>query len=56
MNLKDPDKQNGARKGFGVGLKLFNHCMKKYHREMIIESEINKGSRCTVRIPNPKSF
>jgi signal transduction histidine kinase len=51
LNIEDPDKQKNAKKGFGVGLKIINECLRKYRGEMMIESEINKGTRVTVRIP-----
>jgi len=51
LNIKDADKQKNAKKGFGVGLKIINECLRKYRGEMMIESEINKGTLATVRIP-----
>ncbi len=50
LNQGNPDKQKDAKKGFGVGLKIINQCLRKYHGEMMIESEINKGSSFTVRV------
>ena len=56
LNQEDPGKQKDAKKGFGVGLKIINQCLRKYNGEMLIESEINKGSRFTVRIPGSQTL
>ncbi len=51
LNREDPGKQKDEKKGFGVGLKIINQCLRKYHGEMMIESGINQGTMVTVRIP-----
>jgi two-component system sensor histidine kinase/response regulator len=51
LNTEDADKKKNSKKGFGVGLKIINQCLRKYLGEMMIESELNRGTRVTVRIP-----
>ena len=51
LNTEDPDKQKNKKKGFGVGLKIINECLRKYEGEMRIESGTNQGTTVTVRIP-----
>ena len=52
LNREASGKQKDSKKGFGVGLKIINQCLRKYQGEMMIESGINKGTTFTVRIPN----
>jgi two-component system, sensor histidine kinase and response regulator len=51
LNREDSGKQKDSKKGFGVGLKIINQCLRKYHGEMMIGSGINQGTSVTVRIP-----
>jgi len=52
LNKEELNKQKDTKKSFGVGLKIITQCLRKYHGEMMIESEINQGTRVTVRIHN----
>ena len=38
-------------KGTGLGLSVSYGIIKKFHGDIIVESEINKGSKFTVKLP-----